>query len=263
MTIEGDILEKLKSVKKGIKELRKTEHVDTTEKSPAPDRVNVVSNNGRITYSLAKGSSVIFLFDATGSMSNFWSETQKIMKEMVERITKVGNVKLKCVAYRDHCDGSRIFEKSGWHTEAEPLIDFIREIKCNGGGDTPEAVEDALKLAYDEKETVTRVILIGDAPPHSLGEAVKQATNLGKKGRPVFAFLVGRDETTSEYFSRIAKASNGAFGELRNYKDLLDMMSIAIVHDVGGSAEVEKYIKKYGTSDSVREYSRSLPSYKK
>jgi hypothetical protein len=41
------------------------------------------------------------------------------------------------------------------------------------------------------------------------------------------------------------------------------MMSIAIVHDLGGTGEVEKYIKKYGTSDNVKEYSRSLPSYNK
>lgn len=35
------------------------------------------------------------------------------------------------------------------------------------------------------------------------------------------------------------------------------------MHDVGGSDEAEKYIKKYDISEGVKEYSKSLPSYKK
>jgi hypothetical protein len=247
MTIESDILKKLEAVKKEIRESKEVKRV----------------SNGTV-YSSTKGeSSIMFLFDATGSMARFWRETKEIMNEMVNRITKVGNVKLKCVAYRDYCDGDRLFEQSKWHSKAEPLIDFIGGIVCNGGGDDPEAVEDALALAYKEKEKVTRVVLIGDAPPHSLDKAKEQAKMLGKNGRPVFAFLVGRDGETGNAFSQIAKVSNGAFGKLGNYKDVLDMISVAIVHDLGGSGEVEKYLKKYGTSDNVKEYSRSLPSYKK
>ena len=250
MTVESDILKKLESIKKEIKESKE-------------QKATRSGDNG-IGYSPVKGeSSTIFLFDATGSMKRFWSETREIMSEMVNRITKVGNVKLKCVAYRDYCDADRLFEQSGWHSEATPLIDFISRIVCNGGGDDPEAVEDALELAYKEKEKVTRVVLIGDAPPHSLNAAREQAKMLGKQGKPVFAFLVGGAHDAGNAFSQIAKVSNGAYGRLSNYKDLLDMMSVAIVHDIGGSGEVEKYIKKYGTSDNVREYSRSLPSYKK
>jgi hypothetical protein len=251
MTIESDILKKLEAVKKEIRESKETKRVVSGEDSKT-----------RNTFARGE-SSVMFLFDATGSMKRFWEETQAIMSEMVSRITKVGNVKLKCVAYRDYCDGSRIFEQSKWHSEAAPLIDFISGIECNGGGDEPEAVEDALALAYKEKEKVTRVVLIGDAPPHSLDAAKAQAKMLGKQGRPVFAFLVGGDHETGSAFSQIAKVSNGAYGKLSNYKDLLDMMSLAIVHDLGGSSEVEKYLKKYGTSDNVKDYSRSLPSYKK
>ncbi len=264
MTIEGDILKKLASVKKEINEFKEAELAKKgTKELRGVDRAVSSTGDGRISYSSMKGdSAVMFLFDATGSMSRFWAETQKIMSEMVKRITNVGNVKLKCVAYRDYCDGDRLFEKSGWHAEADPIIEFIRGIKCGGGGDEPEAVEDALILAYKE-DKVTRVILVGDAPPHSVEKAEEQAKKLGEKGRPVFAFLVGNDSITEYAFRTIAKSSNGAYGNLSNYRDLLDMMSITIVHDVGGSSEVEKYIKKYGTSDSVKEYGKSLPSYKK
>ncbi len=264
MTIEGDILKKLASIKKEINEFKEAELAKKeTKELKGVDRIVSSTGDGRISYSSMKSdSAVIFLFDATGSMAHFWAETQKIMNEMVKRITSVGNVKLKCVAYRDYCDEDELFEKSGWYTEADPLIEFIRRIECRGGGDVPEAVEDALTLAYKE-DKVTRVILVGDAPPHSVEEAEKQAKKLGEKGRPVFAFLVGNDSSAKHAFRTIAKSSNGTYGNLSNYRDLLDMMSITIVHDVGGSSEVEKYIKKYGTSDSVKEYGKSLPSYKK
>ena len=262
MTLESEILKRLESVKKDINESKKVEPID--ELTNNKNKGDKIAKNGRITYAPPRvASRTLLVFDATGSMNNLWDSTRKIMNEMVKRITDVGNVKIKCIAYRDYCDGPHIFEKSEWYSEADPLINFIMGIRCEGGGDTPEAVEDALKLANDEKEMVTRVILIGDAPPHSLEKAGKQAMDLKKAGRPVFAFLVGHDDNAREAFQHIAKLSNGAYGDLRDYNDLLNMISITIVHDIGGSAEVNKYLKKYGTSEYVKTYSQSLPSYKK
>ena len=182
MTIEKDILKRLELVSKEVISSRKPEPTKSLE--PAKSDVDGYQKTGG-------EAAVLILFDATGSMSGLWDGTKSIINEMVKRITKVGRVKLKCVAYRDYCDGDRIFEYSGWHTKAEPLLDFMRRIKCDGGGDEPEAVEDALEFAYREKENVTRVILIGDAPPHSVDKAKRQSLNLNKRGCPVFAFLVG------------------------------------------------------------------------
>ena len=251
MTIEEDILKRLKSVSHEVISSRKPEPAKSLE----PTKSGVDSKQPK-----GGQSAVLLAFDATGSMAGLWDGTKSIIEEMVRRITKVGIVRLKCVAYRDYCDGERIFESSGWHTKAEPLLDFMRRITCNGGGDTPEAVEDALELAYKEKEVVTRVILIGDAPPHSVEKAERQSLNLNKRGCPVFAFRVGNDESAKSAFKRIAEASNGRYANLEGYKDLLDMISVTIVHDVGGSAAVDKYIKEYGTSEGVKVYSRSLPS---
>lgn len=264
MTIETDILKKLELVKKEVKDSKKIEPVKSDNIKGKIVKDEKESRSPFKHQSSAKGqSAILLLFDATGSMSNLWSATRDIMEEMIERITEVGSAKIKCVAYRDYCDGDKIFEYSGWHTTAEPLLNFLGRIHCDGGGDEPEAVEDALELAYKEKENVTRVILIGDAQPHSLEKAVQQATNLGKKGRPVFAFGAGSSSSTIHSFSQIAEASRGHYADIGNYEDLLDMMSVTIIHDVGGSEEVEKYIKKYDISEGVKEYSKSLPSYKK
>lgn len=263
MTLESEILKRLESVKKDINESKKVEPVDELI-NINKNRGDKIAKNGRITYAPPRvASRILLVFDATGSMSPLWDSTRRIMNEMVRRITDVGNVRIKCIAYRDYCDGPYIFEKSEWYSEADSLINFITSIRCKGGGDTPEAVEDALKLAHEEKEMVTRVILIGDAPPHSLEKAGNQAINLKKAGRPVFAFLVGNDYNAREAFRHIAKLSDGAYGDLRDYNDLLNMISITIVHDIGGDKEVSRYIKKYETSEYVKTYSQSLPSYKK
>ena len=263
MTVETDILKKLELVKKEVNDLKiKPVKNDSIKGKIVKDERESKSSSKR-QPSVKGQSAILLLFDATGSMSPLWNATKDIMEEMIERITKVGSVKIKCVAYRDYCDGDNIFQYSGWYTTAEPLLNFLRKIRCDGGGDEPEAVEDALELAYKETEDVTRVILIGDAQPHSLEKAVYQATNLSKKGRPVFAFRVGSSSSTKSSFSQIADASRGHYADIANYEDLLDMMSVTIIHDVGGSEEVEKYIKKYDISEGVKEYSKSLPSYKK
>lgn len=264
MSIEKDILKKLELVRKDVKDAKKAglvKNEDTKHKTVKDER----ESRSPFRHKMGEGkSTILLLFDATGSMQSLWDATKDIIEEMIKRITNVGNVKIKCVAYRDYCDGDKIFQCSKWYNDAEPLLNFLGKIRCDGGGDEPEAVEDALELAYNEKEeNVTRVILIGDAPPHSFEKATTQASRLGNKGIPVFSFRVGFSPSTSESFNQIARASNGRYADISNYKDLLDFMSVTIIHDVGGSEEVEKYIKRYDTSEGVKEYSKSLPSYKK
>ena len=266
MTIEEDILKKIRGKKGG---LVKDSHVEPVKehKDDKDGKVGLTKDFGDFNKGHEeKGeASVLFLFDATGSMQSLWDSTKEIIKEMVKRITKFGNVRLKCVAYRDYCDGDKLFECSEWHSDPEPLFRFLSRIRCDGGGDTPEAVEAALKLALEEIEDVTRVVLIADAYPHPehWEECKQNAVLLGERGRPVFAFSVGSSNQTKSTFSEIAKLSGGSYGNLKNYQDLLDMICVTIVHDVDGEKAVKKYIEEYGTSKDVKEYSRSLPSIKK
>lgn len=275
MKTEEDILKKIREKKGGLTKDSPVESIkESKENKESKDDKN--NKDNKVTHTKDSGdfkreheekgkASVLFLFDATGSMQSLWDSTKQIIKEMVERITKVGNIRLKCVAYRDYCDGDKLFESSEWYSESEPLFRFLSRIKCDGGGDEPEAVEAALKLAYEEIEDVTRVVLIADAYPHPENwETCKQyATLLGENGRPVFAFSVGNNSKTQSTFSEIAKLSGGSYSNLRNYQDLLDMICVTIVHDVDGDKAVKKYIEEYGTSKNVEEYSKSLPSIKR
>jgi hypothetical protein len=126
---------------------------------------------------------LVCLSDATGSMTHVWKQTQNGIRAMLERIAEIsggsGNIEVKWVAYRDYeLDQSMLLEPSEWTDDPASLVRFVGGIKCRSGHgcDGPEAVEAALHNVNSEPEPPTRVILIGDAPPHSelKGAGLKQ-----------------------------------------------------------------------------------------
>lgn len=116
------------------------------------------------------------LSDATGSMASLWEQTQNSILKMLQRISEIsggsGNIEIKWVAFRDYeLDRSKVLEVSNWTDDPTSLVRFVGGIKCLSapGCDGPEAVEAALNIVNTELEPPTRVVLIGDAPPHYEG----------------------------------------------------------------------------------------------
>jgi len=208
-----------------------------------------------------KKSCLLGLSDATSSMDRLWNTTKQHIKEMISRVNEFGSFELKWVAYRDYCDGAGILESSDWHQSSEKLLRFIDSISCYGGGDFPEAVEKALEYAVNDKRA-TRVVLIGDAPPHSEGDYVEQAKKLAKQRKPVFSFVVGYSTEATETFKRISDITGGVSAPLTSANDLLDMVVLTMADEMGGKKSVEGYLNKYGISMSEegRRYAKVLVS---
>src|SRR5215831_4696738 len=200
-------------------------------------------------------SKSLLLFDATVSMKRYWNVTMQSIDTIVHRILEVGgqhSVAMKIVAYRDYCDGDKLIEESPWSQSASELRVFIAGIQPIGGGDIPEAVDRALQLAIREPE-VSRIILIGDAPPHPEQDCRREATELGQMTRPVYPILVEEDAATKEAFRMIADLSGGKLIELTHLEELFELVALLIVHDVGGEEKVKEYTKHYQlTSGGVR-----------
>ncbi len=100
-------------------------------------------------------------------MERVWKQANQNIAEILDRIMTIGGKgksDLMWVAYRDYSDNSPV-EASQWSSHARTLQRFVEGISCEGGDDFPEAVELGLKKANDAMGA-TRVILIGDAPPH-------------------------------------------------------------------------------------------------
>jgi len=211
----------------------------------------------------AKPIRIMGLVDATGSMKPVWDKTLESIQELIRRILEAGRMELSWVAYRDYCDQHRIIEQSDWSSSVEYFQTFMDKISCNGGGDFPEAVEKALEVAIDESD-VSRVILIGDAPPHEDKDYRGQAIELGKLNRPVFSFVVGNHPDTQRTFGEISQLSSGVCFNLENHEDILDLIAVTVIDQIGGQKSLGKYLNSYGSSLSprVKKFIQQLPPSK-
>uniref|UniRef100_A0A6T1DUP4 SecA family profile domain-containing protein n=1 Tax=Alexandrium monilatum TaxID=311494 RepID=A0A6T1DUP4_9DINO len=202
-------------------------------------------------------SRMICLSDATMSMTWLWKSTKKHIQEMLLRIKEIGgsNLELQWMAYRDYSCGNRLLERSGWTTDPAVLQGFVDSIQLLSGADFEEAVEHALAAVRAEHavQPVTRVLLIGDAAPHSESKGaylhlhrVHLATDykleadwLAEAGIPVYTFYLR--EHARQSLCHIARTTGGAAQELANPQDLLDVVCENALDDIGGAELVAEY----------------------
>ncbi|MBM4147934.1 MAG: VWA domain-containing protein [Lentisphaerae bacterium] len=117
---------------------------------------------------------VCFVLDTTGSMSGLIEGAKQKIWSIANGIVgakPTPKVKFGLIGYRDRGDA--------YVTEAAPLTDDIdaiyeklRGFRADGGGDTPESVNQALneavtQMTWSTNRSVLKIIfLVGDAPPH-------------------------------------------------------------------------------------------------
>ncbi len=117
---------------------------------------------------------VVFVIDATGSMADEIDVVKEHLQTMMSRIRSgrpAPRVRFGLVAYRDHGDEflNRVFDLA----EDPGIVESaVRQIQADGGGDTPEAVAEALYAAVNQihwdpsRDTSRMLFLVGDAAPH-------------------------------------------------------------------------------------------------
>ena len=164
-----------------------------------------------------------FVVDATSSMSDELEYLKAELRDVIERIQSGHqgmHVRTGSVFYRDTRDE--------YVTKIDPLSDnisttleFIKKQYAAGGGDTPEAVEQALELAvdhftWDPTATARILFLILDAPPHNTEEVknklyltLRHAAEKGIKIIPISAS--GIDKSTEYLMKTLAISTNSTY----------------------------------------------------
>lgn len=164
-----------------------------------------------------------FVVDATGSMgdeiSYLQSELLDVLKK-TERQLKNTTVRYGSVFYRDQGD-EYVTRKFDFSDKAEDLVEFIKKQNAGGGGDTPEAVVEALKVSVDElkwsTENSTKIMfLILDAPPHHSEQNIKELYHTiktaAKKGITIIPLAASDTDKQTEYLMRtFALLTNGTY----------------------------------------------------
>lgn len=169
-----------------------------------------------------------FVVDATGSMGDeinyLKSELLDVLKN-VEKNLKNTKVSYSSVFYRDKGD-EYVTKKFDFSQSAEQMINFIKNQKANGGGDTPEAVVEAMETAIDElqwsnQNSTKLMFLLLDAPPHLSDENIEKLQQkvklASKKGITIIPIAASDTDKQTEYLMRtFALLTNGTYTFLTN-----------------------------------------------
>jgi Mg-chelatase subunit ChlD len=145
------------------------------------DAAGVVVQNPVTTYSTpvqaaatAKRVQAVFLLDTTGSMGGLIATAKNKIWSIASTLAQARQgpeVSIGLVAYRDRGDAyvTRVIDLS---SDLDRIHTQLMTFAAEGGGDTPEAVNQALEAALEQiswsndPDTYKVVFLVGDAPPH-------------------------------------------------------------------------------------------------
>ncbi|MDP9955593.1 hypothetical protein J2X97_001230 [Epilithonimonas hungarica] len=171
---------------------------------------------------------LVFVVDATGSMGdeiNYLKSELLDVLEKVESNLKNTNVRYGSVFYRDNGD-EYVTRKFDFSNNAENLINFIKKQDADGGGDTPEAVVEAMESSIDgldwSNENSTKIMfLLLDAPPHlsdgNIEKLYQKIKSASEKGITIIPIAASDTDKQTEYLMRtFALLTNGTYTFLTN-----------------------------------------------
>jgi len=191
---------------------------------------------------------LMFVVDTTGSMGDELSYLQAELADVLSNVQDGANqaldLRLSVNFYRDNGD-AYVVRPFPFTTDLEASLSQLSDQSASGGGDWPEAVEEALDNAvfdhqWSESAVARLMFLVLDAPPHNttqnrnaIHEAVTQAAAQGIRIIPVAAS--GVDKST-EFLLRFMDISTGG-----TYTFLTDDSGIGNSHiePTVGSYQVE------------------------
>lgn len=132
---------------------------------------------------------MMFMIDATGSMGDELNYIKRELEDVIDRIRETSSddlrVRLSCNVYRDHGD-EYVVRSFPFNESSFEVVGQLRDQWANGGGDTPEAVEDALEDAINAHEwspaaRARLLFLVLDAPPHYTPDRIQKLHELTRQ----------------------------------------------------------------------------------
>ena len=122
----------------------------------------------------AKRVEVVFVLDTTGSMGGLiHAAKEKIwsIASTLAQAQQASEISMGLVAYRDRGD-AYVTQVVDLNRDLDSMYVKLMDFAADGGGDGPEAVNEALEAAVNrmswsqDQSTYKVVFLVGDAPPH-------------------------------------------------------------------------------------------------
>ena len=177
-----------------------------------------------------------FCIDTTGSMGNEIAAVKEKTKEIVAKLSgskPTPEIRVGLVAYRDRGDEyvTKVFPFS---SNIDQVVKDISSLQANGGGDGPEAVNEALHASVHDlnwstdRKTVKVLFLIGDAEPHyypndySWETESKQAIANGIQINTIACDGLDSFASGRNIFQNIARLADGKCESLTYRQEIVD-----------------------------------------
>jgi len=169
---------------------------------------------------------VCFVLDTTGSMGGLIEGAKQkiwsIANEMVSA-KPTPDLRLGLVAYRDRGD-AYITKHFDLTNDIDAVYAELQKFRAEGGGDTPESVNQALREAVtqmswsQDRQTLKLIFLVGDSPPHmdyaddiKYPEVCQEAV---KRDLIINSVQCGDNGETTTIWKKISDLSEGSFAAI-------------------------------------------------
>lgn len=190
------------------------------EETPPPERGS--RGEKKIPVAIAN-LDLVFVMDTTGSMRHELADLQANLVGIVRVLHRLAtSLRVGFVAFKDRSDAylTKVYPLQRMNdAHVAELVDFVNRLSAKGGGDDPEPVDEALRVALAmpwRADGQGRIIVIGDAPAHNrtrtfdLAERFRRSAGEGTR-RSVSAIYTSRDPATRPFFEQLAAAGGGDF----------------------------------------------------
>ncbi|OUR64309.1 hypothetical protein A9Q79_07680 [Methylophaga sp. 42_25_T18] len=166
---------------------------------------------------------VVFVLDTTGSMSGLIDTAKEKIWSIASTMASAQtapDIKMGLVAYRDRGD-AYVTKTVALSNDLDSMYAQLMDFKADGGGDTPESVNQGLYEAVnnmqwnDDQQTYKVVFLVGDAPAHmDYQDDIKYPETIAlakQKGIIINTIQAGQDAATTANWQQVASLGNGDY----------------------------------------------------
>lgn len=187
---------------------------------------------------------LVLVMDTTGSMRDELEDVQASLLGTLKLLSRLtGSLRVGFVAYKDRGEEYvvRTFPlRPVARNQATEIVRFVQDIRAGGGGDDPEAVDEALAAAIAmpwRSDAAGRIILIGDARAHpgAVARALQLAAQFHASSpsptrtRTVTAVFAGNAPIDRSFFQQVAAAGGGAFAQHQGR--IVESVMLAVLGD--------------------------------
>lgn len=169
---------------------------------------------------------LVICLDCTASMGRELAAAQGGLDDLMLFVRDmVASFRIAIVAYRDRGDEFET-QSEGFTDDPAEARKQLWQLSADGGGDTPEAVYPALKLAYTQLKwmpnSARTLVLVGDSPPHiGYGDLSAKLAQRAKDEGRVTTHAIQAKNKEVKHFAEIAAAGGGRCVLLKNNESLV------------------------------------------